>query len=559
MEAQFNEELMETTFLFCYKRIADKETARDISQEIILSALIALRKKKQIENFHAWYWQLANHKVIDFYRRGKKNIISIDELVSLGTDDDTLENLISQEETEQISTAISRLAKIHRDIVIRFYLQKQSVKQIAKELNIPTGTVTGRLSDARKDLHKRMSVMKKKIKPKKHELMELTFFWKGKAMEKTMSVNSLLRQQILFDCRMKKKSIDEIGEDIGANPVYIEQDINELLNCNLLYEPVKGKYLADAIFFPYSAAERAVEELKKCYAKHNYEERFFTTLLALKDKLPSEDMFGNSFTFEQLLPVYAVIGTTLITSISQKKILSNHPELTDRFFRFSFMSGQYYENSRQEKKDVLLSELGYGYPDFFVATGNYRLLQFHNTIGWYKTKTYNERFCLPDFEKIISDYNADLIIALSKNPAMQLDEKQKEIAANLIETGLASLTEKGIRINFPVFSNELKKSICKTILESLIPLATEISDEFITIVDEIFLPYTREDLTCAYYNLFIQILTNTSNLILDYGIKHKHIVLEKDLSHSVAGLFLEIYTEENAQKELEYEKRSTKQ
>ena len=66
MENYITDELMEKTFLFCWKKISDKEDAKDVAQEILVDAMLVLRSGKRIENFYGLYWQIAHNKVVDF-------------------------------------------------------------------------------------------------------------------------------------------------------------------------------------------------------------------------------------------------------------------------------------------------------------------------------------------------------------------------------------------------------------------------------------------------------------------------------------------------------------
>ena len=153
MESFVSEELLENTFLYCYKRVSNKEAAQDLTQEIVIEALRNVREGRKIENFYAWYWQMAHNKIVRHFQKLQNQALPIDYVETiLFASDKTLDQLISSEEIENLNKAISKLAAIHRDIIIRFYLQGQSVKQISKALGLSLGTVTGRLFDARKNL-----------------------------------------------------------------------------------------------------------------------------------------------------------------------------------------------------------------------------------------------------------------------------------------------------------------------------------------------------------------------------------------------------------------------
>lgn len=112
-------ELMENTFLYCWKRLAHKEDAKDLAQEIIVDALLALRSGKIIKNFHALYWTIANHKLCDFYHRKRPSSVNYEEVENvLLAFDTSFDDYISREELDVLSHSMARLAAIHRDIIM---------------------------------------------------------------------------------------------------------------------------------------------------------------------------------------------------------------------------------------------------------------------------------------------------------------------------------------------------------------------------------------------------------------------------------------------------------
>ena len=160
MEKFITDELMEKTFLFCWKKISDKEDAKDVAQEILVDAMLVLRSGKRIENFYGLYWQIAHNKVVDFYRKKRPVKISLDDMEnSLLGFDKSIGDYIRQEELDTLSKSMTQLANIHRDILVRYYIKNQSVKEISDALKLPTGTVTSRLSDARKNLKENFETM----------------------------------------------------------------------------------------------------------------------------------------------------------------------------------------------------------------------------------------------------------------------------------------------------------------------------------------------------------------------------------------------------------------
>ncbi len=67
------------------------------------------------------------------------------------------------EEYNLLRTKIAMLSEIYRCIIILYYYDGLSTKEIAEKLNVPEGTVTWRLSAGRKRLEKEPGDMKETV------------------------------------------------------------------------------------------------------------------------------------------------------------------------------------------------------------------------------------------------------------------------------------------------------------------------------------------------------------------------------------------------------------
>lgn len=54
MENIINEEFIEVTYLYCYKRLVNKEDAKDLAQEILLEGIKAIKNNMPIVSFYSW-------------------------------------------------------------------------------------------------------------------------------------------------------------------------------------------------------------------------------------------------------------------------------------------------------------------------------------------------------------------------------------------------------------------------------------------------------------------------------------------------------------------------
>ena len=63
-----DENLIEATYLFCYKKIGNSQDAEDVTQEIMLEAIKAIRKGKSFVSFYSWFWAMAKNQVNMFVK-----------------------------------------------------------------------------------------------------------------------------------------------------------------------------------------------------------------------------------------------------------------------------------------------------------------------------------------------------------------------------------------------------------------------------------------------------------------------------------------------------------
>lgn len=155
-----DDKLIENTYLFCAKRLSDSEEAKDLAQDILYEAIRALSSGKEFISFYSWYWKMARNKYADCIRHKCSPDLPIEAAGGIAADTPPpIERLIVKEDFAALNYSLSRLASSYRQIMIRYYLRKQSVNSIADDLGIPVGTVKRRLFDARKQLKERIDNM----------------------------------------------------------------------------------------------------------------------------------------------------------------------------------------------------------------------------------------------------------------------------------------------------------------------------------------------------------------------------------------------------------------
>lgn len=103
-------------------------------------------------NLKSWLGSTARNKAKNYIR---SNHMVFDELcddIIICSEDNTFDKLENDEQNKIISSAMRKLNKSERDILVRYYYYNQSAKEISDETNINYETVKSKLSRSRKKL-----------------------------------------------------------------------------------------------------------------------------------------------------------------------------------------------------------------------------------------------------------------------------------------------------------------------------------------------------------------------------------------------------------------------
>lgn len=147
-------EYLKPIFGFALKRCRSIHDAEDLSQEIAVRAFRALLIKDNVEDVDKYIWTIAHNALSNYYRDTAKNIayVSIDDIAErLPVTDGLLHTDESEIEISRLQSEIAYLSKLQRRIVIAYYFGNRKQADIARELNIPLGTVKWHLFQAKKN------------------------------------------------------------------------------------------------------------------------------------------------------------------------------------------------------------------------------------------------------------------------------------------------------------------------------------------------------------------------------------------------------------------------
>ena len=540
MNEYITDELIETTYLFCFRRVSDPESAKDLSQDILFEALRVIASGKVFCHFHSWYWKMAKNKYADFVARKQNLALPVEAVGGMAVETrQPIELLIDAENISQLNFSLSRLASIHREILIRFYLKEQSVKQIALELSIPEGTVKRRLFDARKNLKERFETMNS-IGKTSYAPAEVSWFWGFSAgRASNVMCNSKICPQVMVICRKEPKTLIEIADEMGIAPVYLEEMIEKMLRTELLTSPVKGKYVANHCVFPKDKYAEAKILACRIFHDGGYGDKINRILWELKGQITSLPFYGNDFNYDYLLWIWYVIAGNAFGEQGRNHYIGrlNVQDEAEREYRLTMeytLADENFDGSVwQQMKEREWSNLHQGF-----HTAEYGHLEFVND---FETAPFPDEEKDDDWragrDKWVDGSNISLLVGLSENPERELSVYEQAMAAGLQKNGLIRKVKNKWIVQIPIFSREVYNKIDGLIMEKMKDIAEAYADQVSQEVAQILLPYVRKDLLSNFAHWDMRIFLQQMGALFYYGWDTQ-LAQPDDYSCSAAGLYI---------------------
>ena len=156
-ESAFNalvESYQARVFSYILSKVRNRQTAEDLTQEVLVKAFFNLPKLRDVAKFKSWVFSIAHNHLKDTLRRSSIDVVDTEEYYKeTYVDDGTPENTVELELTANfLQMAFEKLTPEQKEVLTLCDLEGLSYKEIAKILGIPLGTVQSRIFYARKKL-----------------------------------------------------------------------------------------------------------------------------------------------------------------------------------------------------------------------------------------------------------------------------------------------------------------------------------------------------------------------------------------------------------------------
>ena len=171
------EETGRSVYFNCLKLLGNAQQAEDITQDTFMKALEKLDSLKEPENFSAWVNRIAINNCKMYFRKNPRIAEEESEKIIDDTPDSELipDDYADSEEKRRIIMNIidTTLTDEQRQTIVLYYFDMMSVAEIAEIMECSVGTVTSRLSAARKKIREAVLIYEKKNNDRLHAVMHI--------------------------------------------------------------------------------------------------------------------------------------------------------------------------------------------------------------------------------------------------------------------------------------------------------------------------------------------------------------------------------------------------
>lgn len=147
-------------YFMLLKMVNNKSDAEDLTIEAFGKAFKNLSQYSPSYAFSTWLFKIASNNCIDYLRKKRTNIVSLDgglnddfeidtPIPIKDTNLDPEENLIRDQIVSLMRTVVTKLKPRYRILIEKRYFQELSYEEISVELDLPIGTVKAQLFRAR--------------------------------------------------------------------------------------------------------------------------------------------------------------------------------------------------------------------------------------------------------------------------------------------------------------------------------------------------------------------------------------------------------------------------
>ncbi|HIZ56433.1 MAG TPA: RNA polymerase sigma factor [Firmicutes bacterium] len=437
------------------KKAGDPHVAEDLVQETFLAAVQALANGKEPAHLWNWLYTILSNKYYDWLRdKYNKPQISFDSFMLDIPDENELDD-DSFAKMEAIRRELGYLTKIHREVMVRFYMHGDTIEKIADCLHIPIGTVKSRLNAGRKHVKERVVDMENYTKQSYDpDTLRIACAGSTGLNEEPFSLvehTDKLTQNILILAYPKPISETELAKLLGVPAAFVEPVVEKLVNGELMKRTEGGRVYTD--FIIYTDSDRKATFKKQLAVVDQHFNLFWDEMEKALAELEKQDYYVRQTPHGKAkLKLHFCIKLLLFAHVSVRDEVTGAMPFSEYPYRKDggrwiamgqhFSSGHDYENDAEFWKYSISGETGIELKNF-RDTKSLQLRTFNTELGSFPNN------CLkPDYVQWL--YELYRHIPYEESSA---GEHILESVDSLIQSGILQ-KEHTLTLDIPVLTKE---------------------------------------------------------------------------------------------------------
>ena len=158
--AELMDRYRDSIYFTMLKMVKNTDDADDLTIEAFGKAFNRLEQYSPSFAFSTWLFKIASNNSIDFIRKKRIQVTSMDsgltnsegdamQIDARSTGLNPEESIIQGQRIDHMRLLVSKLKPKYRELVEKRYFEEMSYEEIAEEMNLPLGTVKAQLFRAR--------------------------------------------------------------------------------------------------------------------------------------------------------------------------------------------------------------------------------------------------------------------------------------------------------------------------------------------------------------------------------------------------------------------------
>ena len=245
-------EYLQKIYGFAVKKSFYYDEAEDLASEIVEEVYRSLLSSDEIYNIEGYIWRISEHVYAKYVSQKKKHEgVSLDGLEI--PDETEFYDDEAEEEFYLLRREIAFLSQKRREIVYAFYYENKTISTISQELGIPEGTIKWHLNKAKNDLKEGYTMKRTIGKLGLHPIETTSIGHNGTPGKKggpEYYLKDKLNLNIVYSVYFTPKTKEEIAEELGMTPVFIEDKIDYLEANGFLVKTKGDAYTTYVNFSP---------------------------------------------------------------------------------------------------------------------------------------------------------------------------------------------------------------------------------------------------------------------------------------------------------------------